>query len=1062
MKRSNKNHKSFIRTHNSFIRTFAILSIYLMISLIFITANALAMLNYQISGDAGINGFAKSGSDDIQINVQADSNNVSFVTGQSTSSYKEIPLTCVQNGYVNNCTYYFQPTDLDPSITTIPFTLQQISGTPATITGNLYMDSFAPIPIHFNVTKMANGLLFNYSVADYLSSTSEQGCQGSGIGQIEIDVQGATVFTQNILTQNCAVSGTYFYNMSGTYSDSIYYSMEVLDRVGNEYNTGQISMGGDFRAPVISGTFHILKNGQELLSFSSAAQVQADVALEIDDTNLNISNIYGDLSSLNNNPAINIPYRNVKATCIADGTNNYICTFNNILIKPSVENLSIAITAVDTDKNIAQQTASDDVNLENSAGTVLYLGPDQNQCTDDLSQCFTKSGRQLFYTQIDGTSDYNNTIINLGIDNTKNFGICTKTDGFTKTEGLTRSSGSSSSNYWNCVSTYNIPVSATSINLFLAESYDNYGNPLISDMERTVTVDDTSPVNITSLDVSNSNNNANCSVNGDELDIKLRVSDASPELRMHVNTSAFTTQDSQNGTCTLGADGNYDCELTITNFISTATRVAQNIIVEDLAGNQLSLPYTFNVCQSSTASVPNVIYSVSQKSYSAVQQYPMIDRRTASLIPVKTYIPIHIDAYGSASLMYLSIDNCVGITNGSLDFMSAGNYFIPSGGTDPTLVLNIGHNNAQLPENSADINCTLSARVQIGSTVFTQDEKKTFTIHINTFNNPLGTIDQTALDTINAQKEKLRNLDDSMRARKTVDRILGTLCDLANIVVKVNSVLQMLKSIMYGVCLALDAIWPVGLPGSSVWKFIAPPLNSFDTFVHNYIWPTQLAWTWGNVIKYSCMIYTCQFYTFQGIASTYFDAKSAEDAAKAQTEAGAVEVGKTYEDVKDENGNVVYTKILNSDGSLAGRIYSITDNGGNKLQEVETYYDGSPNHVQSISKSDGTYTEFDEKGNIINNIVKFKLKDVNPHFIVAYLNSSIGQEFIYREVWGGAQPGFTNEQIRSIPIPVPDIDKQNEIANHINGIRQQAQAIINKTKHDLEDANKEIEFILLN
>ena len=49
-----------------------------------------------------------------------------------------------------------------------------------------------------------------------------------------------------------------------------------------------------------------------------------------------------------------------------------------------------------------------------------------------------------------------------------------------------------------------------------------------------------------------------------------------------------------------------------------------------------------------------------------------------------------------------------------------------------------------------------------------------------------------------------------------------------------------------------------------------------------------------------------------------------------------------------------------------------------------------------------------------------------------------------------------------ISIPVPPIDKQKEIAEHITGIRQQAQQLKDKTKDDLKKASEEIEKILLN
>ena len=49
-----------------------------------------------------------------------------------------------------------------------------------------------------------------------------------------------------------------------------------------------------------------------------------------------------------------------------------------------------------------------------------------------------------------------------------------------------------------------------------------------------------------------------------------------------------------------------------------------------------------------------------------------------------------------------------------------------------------------------------------------------------------------------------------------------------------------------------------------------------------------------------------------------------------------------------------------------------------------------------------------------------------------------------------------------ISIPIPPIEKQLEIAEHISAIRKQAQDLKDQTKLLLEKANKEIEDILLN
>lgn len=64
-------------------------------------------------------------------------------------------------------------------------------------------------------------------------------------------------------------------------------------------------------------------------------------------------------------------------------------------------------------------------------------------------------------------------------------------------------------------------------------------------------------------------------------------------------------------------------------------------------------------------------------------------------------------------------------------------------------------------------------------------------------------------------------------------------------------------------------------------------------------------------------------------------------------------------------------------------------------------------------------------------------------------------------ITGGVIPKLTKEALESIRIPVPPLDKQKEIAEHITGIRQQAQQLKDKTKELLKKASEEIEKILL-
>lgn len=90
------------------------------------------------------------------------------------------------------------------------------------------------------------------------------------------------------------------------------------------------------------------------------------------------------------------------------------------------------------------------------------------------------------------------------------------------------------------------------------------------------------------------------------------------------------------------------------------------------------------------------------------------------------------------------------------------------------------------------------------------------------------------------------------------------------------------------------------------------------------------------------------------------------------------------------------------------------------------------------------------------------IPEINPFYLVNYLNSNVAQIVIKKLIAGATVTGITKDALKSLPIPVPPFDKQKEIAEHITGIRQQAQQLKDKTKELLKKASEEIEEILLN
>lgn len=88
---------------------------------------------------------------------------------------------------------------------------------------------------------------------------------------------------------------------------------------------------------------------------------------------------------------------------------------------------------------------------------------------------------------------------------------------------------------------------------------------------------------------------------------------------------------------------------------------------------------------------------------------------------------------------------------------------------------------------------------------------------------------------------------------------------------------------------------------------------------------------------------------------------------------------------------------------------------------------------------------------------------VNPEFVFNYLKTihNIKITDVMQSQTNGIRNLILNEYL-SLPIPVPPLDKQKEIAEHITRIRQQAQVLKDQTKELLKKANEDIEAILLN
>ena len=142
-----------------------------------------------------------------------------------------------------------------------------------------------------------------------------------------------------------------------------------------------------------------------------------------------------------------------------------------------------------------------------------------------------------------------------------------------------------------------------------------------------------------------------------------------------------------------------------------------------------------------------------------------------------------------------------------------------------------------------------------------------------------------------------------------------------------------------------------------------------------------------------------------------------------------------------------YKDFLLNDGDV---IIAMTDMAGDpKILGVPTVISNSNNRKLLLNQRVGK-------------LFDFNLSEINIEYLKEILGSKLIKSYYNKMGARGVQINISSEQILSAKVPVPPLDKQNEIADHITNIRNQAQELKDKTKDLLKKASEEIEEILLN
>ena len=96
-------------------------------------------------------------------------------------------------------------------------------------------------------------------------------------------------------------------------------------------------------------------------------------------------------------------------------------------------------------------------------------------------------------------------------------------------------------------------------------------------------------------------------------------------------------------------------------------------------------------------------------------------------------------------------------------------------------------------------------------------------------------------------------------------------------------------------------------------------------------------------------------------------------------------------------------------------------------------------------------------------LIRYELdiEKIIPDYLFYYCNSSIYHFWVETIQRPAVQANINSQEFSKLPIPLPPLQKQQEIVDHISAIRQQAKALQEEGKAILEQAKKEVEQMIL-
>lgn len=800
-----------------FHKSISLFMVYLVLSLVFFIANSSAYVDGVVTGEKNVPNMRAS-YDITRLSLETN-NDVYFRLENLT-----INMTCTEGFGVFNCNHTFSSDFKEGGEYSI--VVYENDSYQGEIDHNIsfMVDGNPPTINSFNLETSQGGLIVSYSLTD-TAYTGTNTC--SGIRKISISVDGLILYTNNVVENTCFKSDQFFAPLQNI-SGEVNFYMVVEDGVGNIRESEPILLDVDFFPPFIENNLQVLNGNRTVDVIGARNQVAPIVRLEFNVQEMDISNVVVDASEFSADPIRSNQYKSMTAYCnlISDSTQK--CVVSGITLNPSNEIVNLYVNATDSNGNIARKTLQKTFTVVDENPVSIYLGPSEEHCFEDL--CYVGNTVNKIALRLDNveadmynsrlfldSSFFNPNIARVPAINCNESGLSVE-----------------------CQFILPVNVDQTGVIRTLSllhPATDSVGNLIRGEVTKNVIVDADIPVNVTNIYSSST-----CPVYGETLKLNINVTDiVSPKLFIKTNILNATEEKEFSNICR--KEDNFKCQLSISSFISSSFTENITIGVEDLGGNVLEIPYTLEVCEGENNVTPNFISSLE------IGHVPRIDKRVATYMPVKTFIPFKpIISSNSVEILEIQHDGCYGSDYLAYDVQGA--YILNKRSENPIMVVPIGGNRELLPD-EIPVNCTLKFFMRKGNVRYLEPEEQLLYVDLESYNLELGRVDEAVQTKIDSLKGDIRSLDKKIDRGKKIHTILGFICAIAKTINFVKSVLAAVKGVVYGVAVAFA--WA----GSDSWY--VPTCKGLDKIQKSLdkIWPIGKNKGADLFIKFGCFFYEC-------------------------------------------------------------------------------------------------------------------------------------------------------------------------------------------------------------